>query len=321
MKKLILFLTLTLYVAADATIFVYHRFGDSRFPSTNTPLEELTKEFDYFKENDYEVIPLKKLINTLKNDKIVNDKWVVLTIDDSYKSFYQNGLEIFKQYNYPFTLFVQSETALWKTSKEYMNKDEILEAAKYGEIGCHSHKHDYLPTKDIEYIKKDTQKCIDIMSEILQEKPKYYAYPYGSYNMEVKKAVKSLGFEAILNQSNGSVTTQSDRFNLFRVALVGEIDNFKTKFNWKFLKASWEPLYYPKDGILKEININFEDDVKQIQIFVSGHGWSDWIKVKNGKLHKAVNYKLDKDIVRVFVKDTKNRFSSMILTKGDIHAK
>jgi hypothetical protein len=43
-------------VWADAHIFIYHRFNDSRYPTTNTTLEELRKEFDYFKKNGYEVI-------------------------------------------------------------------------------------------------------------------------------------------------------------------------------------------------------------------------------------------------------------------------
>lgn len=322
MKKLLLFFAFTLYLAAEATIFVYHRFGDSRFPSTNTPLAELKEEFAYFKDNGYEVVSLQKLVQKLKSKEKISDNWVVLTIDDSYKSFYQNGLPLFKEYGYPFTLFVQSETALWKSSKEYMNKQEIIEASKHGEIGCHSHKHDYLPTKQSEYVKQDTQKCIDILRDILSQKPKYYAYPYGSYNHDIKNIIKSFGFEAILNQSNGNVNAKSDPYNLFRVALVGNIENFQSKFNWDFLPAKWSPIYYPKDGVLKEIEVEVLDNkVKNVQIYVSGHGWSDWVKVKKGKITKELNYQLNKDLVRVFIKDKKNRYSSIILTKGDVYAK
>lgn len=322
MKKVFLFFALTLYLSAEATIFVYHRFGDSRFPTTNTPLQELRQEFEYLKNNGYEVVSLQTLVDALKNDKPIADNWVVLTIDDSYKSFYRNGLAIFKEYGYPFTLFVQSETALWKTSKEYMNKDEILEAAKLGEIGCHSHKHDYLPTKDAAYVKADTQRCIDIMTGILGYTPKYYAYPYGSYNADVKALIKSFGFEAVLNQSNGNVDNTSDRFDLNRVALVGNVENFSAKFKWNYFKVDWQPLYYPKDGILKTVEAAIDDpSVKNVQIFVSGHGWSDWVKVKEGKITKALNYELTKDIVRIFIKDEKNRFNSTILTKGDVYVK
>ena len=91
---------------ADAHIFIYHRFNDARYPTTNTTLEELRKEFDYFKTNGYEVIPLEKLVRALHNKEAIPDNWIVLTIDDNYKSFYEHGLALFKEYNYPFSMFV-----------------------------------------------------------------------------------------------------------------------------------------------------------------------------------------------------------------------
>ncbi len=36
----------------------------------------------------------------------VPDNWVAFTIDDGFKSFYTNGLKVFKEYGYPFTLFI-----------------------------------------------------------------------------------------------------------------------------------------------------------------------------------------------------------------------
>lgn len=323
MKKIFLFFCFSVYLFAEATIFVYHRFGDERphLSSTNTPLDELRSNFEYFEKNGYEVVPLSKLVDALKNGDPIEDNWVVLTIDDSYLTFYENGLEIFKEYAYHFTLFVQSETLLWQNSREYMNKDMVLEAAKYGDIECHSHKHDFLPTKDKEYIKADTQKCIDIFEDLLDITPRYYTYPYGSYNDEVKQIIKGFGFEAILNQSNGNVNEKSDRFNLFRVALVGNIDNFAPRLAWNYLDATWDPIYYPKDGVLQTVSLEVEDGVDLVQLFVSDYGWSDWIAVEDGRVTHTFDLELKRNLVRVFVKDEKNRFNSVVLTKGDIHGK
>jgi len=322
-KKVALLFLMSLYLCADATIFVYHRFGDERahLSSTNTPLDELQRHFEYFKENGYKVVPLSQLVDALHQGKPIKDNWVVLTIDDSYLSFYENGLELFKEYGYHFTLFVQSETLLWSNSKEYMSAQMVLEAAKYGDIGCHSHKHDYLPRKDAEYIKEDTQKCIDILQEKLGITPKHYAYPYGSYNDDIKQIIKSFGFDAILNQSNGGVNEKSDPYNLFRVALVGSVDNFASKLNWRYLDVDWAPIYYPQDGILTHIEAKVEEGVKRVQLFVSDYGWSDWIELDAGRLSYHLDYELKRDIVRVFIKDEKNRVNSITLTKGDIYAR
>jgi len=59
---------------ADAHIFVYHRFGDTKHKSTNTSIEVLKKEFEYFKENGYKVITLSKLVKAIKDGKTIPDK-------------------------------------------------------------------------------------------------------------------------------------------------------------------------------------------------------------------------------------------------------
>ncbi|RDX35022.1 polysaccharide deacetylase, partial [Arcobacter sp. HD9-500m-PIT-SAG03] len=128
------------YLFANAHIFVYHRFGDDRYPSTNTTLIELEKQFLYFQKNGYEVVPIEKIIEKVKNKKEVPNNWVGLTIDDAYKSFYNNGLELFRKYNYPFTLYVYVE-ATNRKYKDFMTWDQIKDASLYGSIGLHSFGH------------------------------------------------------------------------------------------------------------------------------------------------------------------------------------
>lgn len=52
------------------------------------------------------MVPLEKIIEKLKRKETIPSNWVALTIDDAYKSFYTQGLPLFKEYNYPFTLYV-----------------------------------------------------------------------------------------------------------------------------------------------------------------------------------------------------------------------
>ena len=121
---------------AGAHIFIYHRFNDERHPSTNTTLLELRANFEYFKHNGYEVIPLEKLISALHKKEPIPDNWVVLTIDDNYKSFYNHGLALFKEYGYPFSMFVY----VGATEKNYgdiMSWEELKEIQKYGSLEFH----------------------------------------------------------------------------------------------------------------------------------------------------------------------------------------
>ena len=96
MRYLILLILSFSTIFANAHIFVYHRFSDDRYPTANTTNKELIKQFEYFKTNNYKVVSLNKIIDKLEKNESIPDKWVALTIDDAYKSFYENGLEIFK---------------------------------------------------------------------------------------------------------------------------------------------------------------------------------------------------------------------------------
>ncbi|QKF78874.1 polysaccharide deacetylase family protein [Arcobacter defluvii] len=313
MKYFLLLCLSYLYLNANAHVFVYHRFGDSKHESTNTSLQELKKEFEYFKTNNYKVVTVSKIVEKLKNKEKIPDNWIAFTIDDAYKSFYQNGLELFKKYNYPFTLFVYVE-ATQKKYPDFMTWDEIKEASKYGEIELHSYSHKQLVKLTNEEINKDTNLALEIFEKNLGFKPKAYSYPYGEYDERVKKEIKNFGFEYIMNQNNGSVNEKSDLFDLNRIALVGKI-NLEEKIKYKTLEANWiEPQVYPKDGILKHVKVEVNKDIKDAKLFISTYGWQD-IKVKNGIIDIKLDKKLNLNRNRIAISTDYYTISNKLLIK------
>ena len=313
MKYFLLLCLSYLYLNANAHVFVYHRFGDNKHQSTNTTLKELEKEFNYFKDKGYIVVPMLKIVKKLNNKEEIPDNWVAFNIDDSYKSFYKNGLPLFKKFNYPFTLFIYVE-ATQKRYSDFMTWDEIKEASKYGEIALHSYSHKHLTHLSNEEIKKDTKKSFDIFKEKLGFAPKGYVYPYGEYDERVKEQIKTFGFDYIANQSNGSVNSKSDVYDLNRVALVGKT-NLKLKLRYKTLEAQWiEPKEYPKDGILKRVKVKIDPKIKNIKIYLSTYGWKD-LKVKNGIIDVNLNKKLKLSRSRVAISTDYYTISSKLLIK------
>lgn len=313
MKNLFLLLLFSIYLFADAKIFVYHRFGDARHESTNTSINELRKNFEYFKNNGYKVVKLEEIFEKVKNKEEVPSNWVAFTIDDAYKSFYQNGLKVFKEYNYPFTLFVYVKATNDKYG-DFMSWDQIKEASKYGSIELHSYNHKSLVKLSDEEIIEDTKKAIDIFEKNMGYKAKYYTYPYGEYNERTKEILKTFGFEAIINQNNGSVNQNSDIFDINRVALVGKV-NLKEKLKYKTLEANWIlPQEYPKDGILKDIKVQIDPSIKNAKIFVSTYGWQD-VKVNNGIIELKFNKKLNLARNRVAVSTDYYTISNKLLIK------
>ncbi len=314
MKTLLLSLLSVVILWADAHIFVYHRFGDSRYPSTDTTITQLKKEFKYFKTNGYKIIPLEKLVNAVKNGKKIPDKWIVLTIDDNFRSFYDNAFDIFKKYNYTFSLFVYVE-ATQKKYPDYLSWKQLREILKYGSLEFHSYAHPHMTFMSDKKLKKDFQKGLKLFEKNLKIKPKYFSYPYGEYDNRVKSIAKSFGFDAIINQNMGAVGKDSDVYNLDRNALVGK-SNLKFLLKFKYLKAIWiEPKSYPKNGIITALHVETKQFAKYGGLYISGNGWEK-IAIKNGVIDLKLDKKLTKARNRIII-SIKNKISTKLLIKDN----
>ncbi len=312
MRKLLLLTLLPLYIWADAHLFVFHRFGDTRHPSTNTSIKTLKAEFDYLKKNGYEVISMKRLNEALKKGEAISDKWVILTIDDSFQSFYQNALPLFQEYNYPFTLFVYVQGTVKKYG-DYMTWKQIKEASKYGELGFHSYGHPHLASLSDANILQDTKKGLDIMQKELGFRPNYYAYPYGEYNDRVRKNIEQFNFDLIINQNAGAVDRDSDPHDLDRTALTGA-NTIKVKLRSRTMPTEWiYPKAWPKNGKITTIKAKLPTEIKKVEYYISGYGWTG-ATVNNGKLSVKTDKQLKMNRTRIFLKSG-DRQSSIILVK------
>ena len=314
MLRKIFFLALlisTLY--SDAHIFVYHRFGDARHASTNVSLNELRKQFDYFKKHNYKIISQKRLTQAFANGEKIPDNWVILNIDDSYKSFYQNGLALFKEYHYPFTLYVYIQATNGHYG-DFMTWEMIKESSKYGEIALHSNGHPHMVSMSTQAVYKDTKKAYDSFVEHMGFKPKAYAYPYGEYSPSVRAEIEKFNFDLIMNQNAGAINESSDKHDLDRMALTGT-PNLKVKLRTKVLQTTWKaPIVYPPNGVLKNIQAIIPPSIKKVEYYISGNKWRV-AQVNKGVVNIESNIKLTKTRTRIFLKHG-NAQSSIILVKG-----
>lgn len=315
MKKifLLLFILLNCISYSKTDIFCFHRFNDERYDSTNISNEKLIEFFNYLKENDYKVIKMEELISYLEKKEEIPDKTVVLSIDDAYKSFYENGIEIFNKFNYPFTLFVNTE-AVNRRFGDFMTWDQIKEVSKYGEIASHSYSHPHLVNLTKEDIIKDVKRSIEDLEKKLDIKINYFSYPYGEYTHKTKEIIKTLGFKAIFNQNNGSITKDSDIFDLNRIALT-EDSSIKSKFNYKYLNAKWlneDELIDTKE--IESIKIELDEKIKKAEFYLSGYTW-ERIKAENGIFEINLNKKLKFYRNRAIIRTYDGRYSTKIIIK------
>jgi peptidoglycan/xylan/chitin deacetylase (PgdA/CDA1 family) len=301
---------------ADAHIFVLHRFDDTRYPSTSISSEQLIADFEYIKAFGYRVVTLDEIVERVESGKDVPDNWVSFTIDDGYKSFYENGLKIFKEYGYPFTLFLYTES-IDKGYPDFMSWDNVREIQEGNELGVHSHKHPHLTKLSPLEIMKDTQASIESYKENLNRLPNYYAYPYGEYDKNSKEIIQAFGFKAVLNQTTGAVNRDSDVYNLNRIALLGK-HNIAHSLQIRHLKAEWlYPNRYPANSLLDRVEVRVPKGVEKVQLYISGHGWQ-WLNVREDgflqhKFKKPIELKMSR--TRLFLKSKDNRWNGHIIVK------
>ena len=317
MRTIIFLFFSFVYLYANAHIFVYHRFGDERYPTANTTKAELIEQFEYLKTHNYKVVKLQDILDRLKQKKDVPSNWVAFTIDDGYKSFYEHGYEIFKKYNYPFSLFIYVK-ATNKHYGDFMSWKQIKQVSDLGTIGLHSYAHPRLQMLTTKQIIQDTKKAINIFQKHLGYKPKVYVYPYGEYDNRVKNILKdNFDFEAILNQNTGTVTKDTDIYDIPRIALVGKA-NIKHKLKYKSFNVKWqEPKEFPPDGVLHYVKAKVNKKYKKLKLYITSFGWID-VKVNDGIVNAKLDLYLKKARTRLILGPDIYTISNKIINKTKI---
>ena len=64
----------------SATVIMYHRFGEARYPSTNISIEMFEEHLALLTNGDYTILPLPKIVETLKSGQLLPDRTVGISL-------------------------------------------------------------------------------------------------------------------------------------------------------------------------------------------------------------------------------------------------
>lgn len=217
-----------------ANCFVYHRFGDERYPSTNISSSGFRQQLEYLKENNFHVLSLGEVVALMSRHTAIPPQTVVLTIDDGYLSFYENGLPLLEAYHFKASLFINTANV---GDAGYMDWDMIRDARERGiEIGNHSHAHtaflDIHEGERKEAFRQDLARSEALFMENLGEIPRIYSYPYGEYDSMMQEILGNLDYVAAAAQYSGVLYPGSDLYALPRFPMGGpfaSLDGFRQK--------------------------------------------------------------------------------------------
>jgi peptidoglycan/xylan/chitin deacetylase (PgdA/CDA1 family) len=262
----------------DIVCFMYHRFGDSRYPSTNISTQLFKSHLQYLRENNFNVITFGEAIKRISGGEKIEGKTIVITIDDAYSSFNKNALPLLNQFGFKATLFVNTETV---GSPDYMDWEELKALVKDGfEIGNHSHSHAYFLNREegmIDFFNEDVSYSRKLLEEKMGINPGIFAYPYGEYNEKLLEAAAGLGFQAAVSQHSGVICETTNLMAIPRFPMndqYGSMPVFIEKANMNALRAKEAPevsTAYAENP--PELRLSFprgDYDMKRIQGFIQG---------------------------------------------------
>ena len=245
---------------------MYHRFNENKYPSTNIQMDIFEKQMEIIKEQGYEFYDPKNFVKEFK--KIKENKKILITIDDAFKSFYTEAWPFLKEKKIPFILFVSTEPI---GKYGYMNWDEIKEIdnSEFGYIGHHSHTHEYLIDMSDKEFENDIETATKIFKNQLGYVPNIFSYPFGEYSLYMKKYI-SKNFKIAFGQHSGIIDVNKDKFELPRFPInekYGELKRFKSIINYMPLEFK---TLIPEEKMINQNNnppklsIEFFDKQKNI---------------------------------------------------------
>lgn len=325
MKKIVIFIfaAILLLISYDAraggvVVLIYHKIGNPKSPTTNVSIKRFKEQMEYLKTHHYSVIPLKEMISDLKRHQHLCKKGVVITIDDGYKSVYNNAFPILKKYHYPFSVFLPTESIQYHYPA-YMNLKQIKEMMQYGaDFESHSYAHSHMAymknkmsMKNYKlWIRSDLKKSILFFKKNFGYRPIALAFPYGDYNKILIETAKKLGFECLLTQDMGSVDENTPLWLIPREPILGTyfatMEHFKKILKIKHLDIKER---YPEIGILhgnhriigaKVANIN-EYKQNTFVIYTTICGWQK-ASINKDTVYIPADHCLNRKKLRIGIK-------------------
>ena len=209
---------------------MYHRFNESKYPSTNIQMEIFKKQMEIIQNTGYNFYNPNKFRDNFNKPK--KNKEILITIDDAFQSFYLEAWPYLKENRIPFILFVSTKPV---GKKGYMTWSQIreMEAEDFVFIGHHSHSHGYLIDKNNDQFILDIQRANKIFLHELKYIPQFFSYPFGEYSKFMRDYI-SQNFEFAFGQHSGVIDINKDKFELPRFPInenYGNLKRFKSVIN------------------------------------------------------------------------------------------
>ena len=208
----------------------YHNFSDTK---TVTRMlmrtSELRIQMESIRKSDCSVISMQEFLEWRFGTRLLPEKCILITLDDGWRAVYTDAYPIFKEYGYPFHLFLYTDYL--SGAGDSMTPEMIHEMQKNGaSIGSHSASHPYPSDWKKEQNKGEEAYVAMIDREIgatrgkLEEKfgaINTYCYPGGYNDATMQKKLPEYGYVAAFTVLPGKVDSAENPLTIDRYMVLG----------------------------------------------------------------------------------------------------
>ena len=220
--------------AETAVVLAYQRFGEDNNPSNSVKLSEFEAHIAELTNGKYNVAPLTEILAAIEKGEKLSNRTVAITIDDTFRSVYEEAWPRLKKAGLPFSLFVTTDPSDLGPPA-YMTWGEIREFRDAGvTIGAHTASHTPVSATTMEEFRADIERSLVSFQRELGERPTIFSWPKGEMSTAAGESLGQLGFRAAFGHHSGSIDPLADMMMLPRFPMVGRYANekeFKMRVN------------------------------------------------------------------------------------------
>lgn len=210
----------------EIPIITYHSVDHSGSVISTAP-DVFRRQMRVLHEQGYRILGLNKLLGLLSEGSSLPAKTAVITFDDGFQNFYTEVFPVLEEYEFGATVFLVTDFCGkyndWKGNppklplSRLLSWKQIRELKKHGiEFGSHTRTHPDLTRTPAEKLENEIAGSKKMIEDALGSEVATFAYPYGKFNLSVKRIVEN-SFDAACSTDLGKIKTGSDYFSLERI--------------------------------------------------------------------------------------------------------
>ncbi len=198
-------------------IITYHNVSNQHglYSLNNVSPKSFAWQMKFLNKHRYNVISFDDYVQGMKKGVAFARNTVVIHFDDGYEDNYTYAYPILKQYQFPASIFLVSDSI---GKDNFLKWDQVkeMESSRI-EFGSHTRRHAYLPELNISNAVDEIAGSKQVIEKNLGHSIKYFVYPSGGYTDEVKGIVQTAGYEAAGTTNRGRDMFNRDLFELNRI--------------------------------------------------------------------------------------------------------